>query len=68
MNLQTTNTAFQVTTIAGQTTDRFQSVRAVTGEYYVVDLANASVVETPAHLQMMTQREAHDLRTEWLYS
>lgn len=68
MNLQTTSTAFQVVTIAGQTTDRFQSVRAVTGEYYVVDLANASVVEAPADLQLMTQREAHDLRTEWLYS
>lgn len=68
MNLQTTNTAFQTVAIDGQTTDRFQSVRARSGEYYVVDLANASVVETPAHLQMMTQREAHDLRTEWLYS
>lgn len=68
MNLQTTSTAFQVITIAGQTTDRFQSVRARAGEYYVVDLANASVVETPADLQLMTQREAHDMRTEWLYS
>lgn len=68
MNLTTTNTAFQTVTIDGQTTDRFQSVRATTGEYYVVDLANASVVETPADLQFMTQREAHDMRTEWLYS
>lgn len=68
MNLQITNTAFQTVTIDGQTTDRFQSIRARSGEYYVIDLANASVVEAPADLQMMTQREAHDLRTEWLYS
>lgn len=68
MNLTSTATAFQKITVAGQTTDRYQSVRAATGEYYVVDLGDASVVETPSDLQLMTQREAHDVCQEWLYS
>jgi ribosomal 30S subunit maturation factor RimM len=63
-----TGTAFQHVTLNGQTVDRFQPVRARSGEYYLVDLANASVVETSADLQLMTEREAHDLQQEYLYS